>query len=66
MTVSSRIAWAGGLLLVALHLDFWRPQRAELWLGWLPEDMAYRLSWMLAAFLYLLFFTTRVWREDDA
>lgn len=58
------IAWAGFILLIVLHLDFWRPQRAVLYFGWLPEDLAYRLLWMLAAWVYLLFFTAKIWREE--
>lgn len=58
------LAWAGFVLLIVLHLDFWRPQRAVLYFGWLPEDLAYRLVWMLAAWLYLLFFIAKVWTEE--
>ena len=61
---SKVIAWAGFALLIVTHLDFWRPQRPELYFGWLPEDLAYRLLWMLAAWAYLLFFTRWVWRDD--
>ena len=57
-------AWGGFLLLIALHLDFWREQRPVLYLGWIPEDMAYRLVWMVLAWIYLLYFTRYVWRED--
>ena len=56
------IAWVGAGLLVALHLDFWRPQEAHLVLGWVPEDLAYRLVWMLLATAYLFWFTARIWR----
>lgn len=61
------LAWGGFLLLIVFHLDFWRPQRPVLYFGWLPEDMAYRLVWMLFAWLYLIYFTTWVWgpREDE-
>ncbi|MCB1036941.1 MAG: hypothetical protein KDD47_24150 [Acidobacteria bacterium] len=59
------IAWIGLVVLIVLHLDFWRPQRAVLYFGWLPEDMAYRLGWMLLAWAYLIFFTRSVWREED-
>ncbi len=59
------LAWAGGLTLLALHLDFWRPQRVRLVLGWMPEDLAWRLAWMGLAALYLLFFCARVWRDEE-
>jgi len=59
------IAWVGGLLLLVLHLDFWRPSRDVLYGGWLPEELAYRLLWILAAFLYLWHFCTRVWVKED-
>ncbi len=65
MTRRGRIAWALGLLLVALHLDFWRPDRPVLWFGWMPEELLWRLGWMLAAFVYLLWFCARVWRVED-
>ena len=57
-------AWAGGLLLLLLHLDFWRPQRPILHFGWLPEELLYRLSWLLLAWLYLMFFCSRIWTEE--
>lgn len=58
------IAWAGLILLLVLHLDFWRPQRAVLYFGWLPEDMAWRLAWMVLAWIYLVYFTLKVWPEE--
>ena len=42
-------SWAGFLLLVVLHVDWWRPQRAEPWFGWMPEELAWRLGWMALA-----------------
>jgi hypothetical protein len=64
-TADKLVAWAGLALLLVLHLDFWRPRRPLLYFGWLPEELAYRVLWMVAASVYLLFFTARVWREDD-
>ncbi len=32
------VTWAAAAPLL-LHLDFWRPQRAELYLGWMPEGI---------------------------
>ena len=58
-------AWGGLLVLLTLHLDFWRPQRPELYFGWMPEDLAYRLVWMLFAWLYLLYFAKFIWKEDS-
>ena len=61
------LAWVGAALLVALHLDSWRPRRAVLWGGWMPEELGYRLLWMALAFAYLLWFCAAVWRprEED-
>ena len=59
------LAWAGGAALLVLHLDFWRPKRAELYLGFLPEELAYRIGWMLLAWLYLMFFCARIWRTEE-
>jgi len=58
------VAWIGELLLLFLHLDFWRPQRAELYFGWMPEEIAYRLVWMALATAWLVFFCARVWRDE--
>ncbi len=60
-----RTAWLGALVLLFLHLDFWRVQRPKLWFGWMPEELLYRLLWMLLAWLYLLFFCARIWRDDN-
>ncbi len=56
------IAWLGAGLLIGLHHDFFRPQEARLVLGWVPEDLAYRLVWMLLAAAYLFWFTAHVWK----
>lgn len=64
--VSRAIAWVGLALLLVLHHDFWRPQRAVLWFGWLPEELAWRLGFVALSVLYLAFFCRFVWREDDA
>ena len=34
--------------------------------GWLPTELAYRIAWMVLAWLYLLYFTARVWRDEEA
>ncbi len=66
-TISRRtkvMAWGGFVLLLGLHLDFWRPKRAEIWFGWMPEELAWRVAWMVLAFGYLWWFCQRVWKED--
>ena len=60
------IAWIGFVILIVLHLDFWRPQRMVLYFGWLPEEIAYRLLWIALAFLYLVYFCTFVWQTKDS
>lgn len=62
-TTEVRVAWLFGLILLVLHLDFWRPQRAVLYFGFLPEELLYRIAWMVLAWLYLLFFCARIWRS---
>jgi len=57
------LAWIGFLALLILHLDFWRPRGSGIWFGWMPEELAWRLGWIVLAVGYLLFFTTAVWRE---
>ncbi len=56
----------GSLLVVVLHLDFWRPRGGLLLWGWLPEELAYRVAVLLLAWAVMLFICGRVWREDEA
>ena len=51
--------------LLALHLDFWRAPRVRIYFGWIPEELAWRLGWMLLAFLWLVYATGRVWRREE-
>ncbi|MEM7051571.1 MAG: hypothetical protein AAF604_18025 [Acidobacteriota bacterium] len=64
MKTNHLVAWSGLAVLLVLHLDFWRPQRPQLWLGWIPEELAWRLGWLALASLYLWFFTRFVWRDE--
>ncbi len=60
------VAWLGFAALLALHLDFWRPQRPDevtLYFGWVPGELAWRLVWMALAWAYLLFVLRFVWIE---
>jgi hypothetical protein len=59
------LAWGGFLALLVLHLDSWRPAGDALLGGWLPEELAYRVGWILLAWLYLVFVCARLWREED-
>ncbi|QDU66418.1 hypothetical protein [Engelhardtia mirabilis] len=59
------VAWTGALVLVALHLDFWRTAQPRLIAGLVPEELAWRLAWMVLATAYLFWFTARVWRERE-
>ena len=65
MTVN-RIAAVGFVVLVVLHLDFWRPQSGQLLLGWLPVELAYRIAYVILAWIYMLWICSRVWPEEDA
>ncbi len=58
---ANRIATVGFVLLALLHLDFWRPQRAELLFGWLPEELAYRVAYILLAWCYILWVCRFLW-----
>ena len=60
------IAWISAVVLLVLHLDFWRVQRPVLYWGWLPEELLYRMTWLGLAWVFLLFFCRYIWREDDA
>lgn len=59
------LAWAGLLALLLAHLDVWRPLPEGPYFGWMPEELLFRLLWMGAAWIYLLWFCARVWREED-
>ncbi|MDX1388876.1 MAG: hypothetical protein R3344_06775, partial [Acidobacteriota bacterium] len=50
-----RIAWVGCVVLTLFHLDFWRPQRVALLGGWLPEELAYRIAFVVLAWGFMLF-----------
>lgn len=58
-------AWLGAIALLALHLDAWRPQRNVTYLGVVPEELAWRLGWMVLATAYLVFFCRCVWRDGE-
>jgi len=59
------VAWGGFVVLLVLHLDGWRTQRPVLRFGWLPEELGYRLVWILLAWAYLQFLCARLWRERE-
>lgn len=61
-----RVAWFLGGVLFLLHFDFWRPQRVVLYLGWVPEELAYRLVWVGLATAYLAYFCRFCWRPPSA
>ncbi|MFT4540541.1 MAG: hypothetical protein ACI841_001285 [Planctomycetota bacterium] len=61
----SRIALGSALVLLALHLDFWRPQRLEVWFGWIPEELLWRLAWMALAVFWILYASRYVWVTRD-
>jgi len=57
------VAAFGAVLLLALHLAPWRDPTESVRFGWVPDELLYRLVWMFAAWLYLLFFCRFVWRD---
>jgi hypothetical protein len=61
---TTALAWAGGLLLTASHLGAWAGPRDGFVLGWLPDELAFRLVWMAAAVIYLVWFCRAVWRDE--
>ena len=50
--------------LILAHLDVWRTERDQLWFGWLPEELLWRLLWMAGAMLFIVHFASRVWRDE--
>lgn len=59
------LAWAGALVLVVLHHDFWLQGPRGAIAGALPVELVWRVAWMLLAAGWLWFFTARVWRAGD-
>ena len=64
-TAIMAMAWVGALVLLALHLHFWIDPGPELLLNWLPIDLAYRIGWLMLAWIYLMFFCRYVWEKED-
>ena len=62
-SAKNRLAWAGGLLLVAVHLWPWRFEGD--WASWLPAELGLRLIWLACACGYLLWFCGSVWTGED-
>jgi hypothetical protein len=59
------IGWGGFLVLLALHLDFWRPQRVRIYFGWVPEELLWRIGWMALAWVYLLYVCRVLWTDEE-
>ncbi len=57
------IAWFGFATLLALHIDYWRPQRVIVYGGVLPEEIGYRMLWMAGAWILLLFVCARLFED---
>jgi len=57
------LAGLGLIALVAAHL--YRTTSTELVLGWIPMELAYRLVWMVMAWVFLLFFTAQIWGDGE-
>lgn len=71
MRASSRaeriFAATSAVVLFVLHLDFWREPAPTLLLGFVPEELAYRLAWMVLAALWVAWFCGRFFgREPEA
>lgn len=56
------VAMLGFVVLLVLHFDAWRTPSAAPWWGWLPDELGWRLLWMLGALGYLWWFTSRFWK----
>mgnify|MGYP006908314307 CR=1 FL=1 len=52
--------------LLVLHVDAWRAQRVVVYFGWVPEELLYRLAWMLLAWAFILYVCEVHWRTDEA
>ena len=58
------IAQIGFVVLLLLHLDFWRPQSTAFVFG-VPVELAYRCGYLLLAWGYMWFLCARVWPDDE-
>ena len=64
--ITTPAAWVGGLALVAVHVGGVEPgPDAPPLAGWVPAELAWRLLWILLAWLYLLWFCAFAWRAGD-
>lgn len=64
MSSRSITAWLLGLALVAAHMLVPPGREGVLHLGWIPDELAWRLAWMALAGIYLAWFCGSVWRDD--
>lgn len=61
-----RIFWLLVVVLAALHVDFFNHGTTPpLLFGWLPVDLAYHITWVIAAGALVIYFTRYVWRDYD-
>lgn len=56
------IAWGVPLVLIVAHQTL-APRGASVWAG-LPLELWIRLGWIVAAWVYLLWFTRVVWPPE--
>ena len=59
------VAALGLVALGVLHVDAWRSPGARVFLGWVPEELLYRLVWVLLAWGYLLLLFARFWTDEE-
>ena len=63
--VEQGLAWLFGAGPLATHLDLWGGRGEGLVAGLLPRELVDRLVWMAFAWLYLVWFCARIWRDED-
>jgi hypothetical protein len=62
--LESGLRWCALALLLFLHHDSWRERTDALRFGFLPDELVWRLCWIVAAVAWLFWLTTP--RADDA
>jgi len=61
--VHARVAGLWTLALILAHLWPVTDQDAALVFGWMPIELAYRLAWMGASVLLVVYITVWVWPD---
>jgi hypothetical protein len=60
-----RAVWIGVAVLLILHVAARRCPGTDLRFGWLPDELAFRIGWMLVSACLVVLITRVVWTIED-